>query len=275
MAERTIISIGGGELRERTTLKIDEYIAGRAKARTGIRRANALFLPTASHDFMPYYNTFHKVYTGVFDIKTDVALCVFKDADLARMREKFEKADMIYAGGGDTVFMIEQWKKTGLLPLIREAYERGVVICGLSAGAICWFSDMYTDSATATAAAARAASAAADMTAVSDMVSAAGLAGTVAAVSVGTAGENAEKYSMFPGLGWIKGKISPHYGARMVDFDKILCYNNGSAYGLEDNSAILIENETVRGAISSGGTAWKIESADGELKKSAVELISI
>lgn len=289
MAERTIISIGGGELRERTTLKIDEYIAGRAKARAGIRRANALFLPTASHDFMPYYNTFHKVYTGVFDIKTDVALCVFKDADLARMREKFEKADMIYAGGGDTVFMIEQWKKSGLLPLIREAYERGVVICGLSAGAICWFSDMYTDSATAAAAAAvasetavaseasaaRAASAAADMTVVSDMVSAAGLAGTVAAVSVGAAGENAEKYSMFPGLGWIKGKISPHYGARMVDFDKILCYNNGSAYGLEDNSAILIENETVRGAISSGGTAWKIESADGELKKSAVELISI
>lgn len=265
MAERTIISIGGGELRERTTLKIDEYIAGRAKARAGIRRANALFLPTASHDFMPYYNTFHKVYTGVFDIKTDVALCVFKDADLARMREKFEKADMIYAGGGDTVFMIEQWKKTGLLPLIREAYERGVVICGLSAGAICWFSDMYTDSATAaaTAAAASESSAAADMTAVSDKVSAA------------AASENAEKYSMFPGLGWIKGKISPHYGARMVDFDKILCYNNGSAYGLEDNSAILIENESVRGAISSGGTAWKIESADGELKKSAVELISI
>ena len=277
MAERTIISIGGGELRERTTLKIDEYIAGRAKARAGIRRANALFLPTASHDFMPYYNTFHKVYTGVFDIKTDVALCVFKDADLARMREKFEKADMIYAGGGDTVFMIEQWKKTGLLPLIREAYERGVVICGLSAGAICWFSDMYTDSATAaaTAAAASESSAAADMTAGSDMVSAAGLAGTVAAVSAAAASENAEKYSMFPGLGWIKGKISPHYGARMVDFDKILCYNNGSAYGLEDNSAILIENETVRGAISSGGTAWKIESADGELKKSAVELISI
>ncbi len=277
MAERTIISIGGGELRERTTLKIDEYIAGRAKARAGIRRANALFLPTASHDFMPYYNTFHKVYTGVFDIKTDVALCVFKDADLARMREKFEKADMIYAGGGDTVFMIEQWKKTGLLPLIREAYERGVVICGLSAGAICWFSDMYTDSATAaaTAAAASESSAAADMTAVSDMVSAAVSAGTVAAVSAAAASENAEKYLMFPGLGWIKGKISPHYGARMVDFDKILCYNNGSAYGLEDNSAILIENETVRGAISSGGTAWKIESADGELKKSAVELISI
>ncbi len=233
MAQRTLIAIGGGELKERTTLKIDEYIAERAKARAGERRANALFLPTASHDFMPYYNTFHKVYTGVFDIKTDVALCVFKDVDLSRMKEKFDKADMIYVGGGDTVFMIEQWKKTGILPLIRDAYERGVVLCGLSAGAICWFSDMYTDSAV---------------------------------------GGNGEKYSMFSGLGWIKGKISPHYGARMVDFDKILCYNNDSAYGLEDNSALVIEDEQVIGAVSSGGTVWKIDSLNGELKKTAMTL---
>lgn len=236
MAQRTLIAIGGGELKERTTLKIDEYIAERAKARAGERRANALFLPTASHDFMPYYNTFHKVYTGVFDIKTDVALCVFKDVDLSRMKEKFDKADMIYVGGGDTVFMIEQWKKTGILPLIRESYERGVVLCGLSAGAICWFSDMYTDSAV---------------------------------------NGNGEKYSMFSGLGWIKGKISPHYGARMVDFDKILCYNNCSAYGLEDNSALVFEDEQVCGVISSGGTVWKIESLNGELKKTAMALTEI
>ena len=77
-----IIAMGGGELRERTTLQIDEYIAALAKERAGDRRANALFIPTASHDFMPYYNTFHKVYTGVFDIKTDVALSVFKEVDM-------------------------------------------------------------------------------------------------------------------------------------------------------------------------------------------------
>ncbi len=142
-----IIAIGGGELRERTTLAIDEYIAALAKARAGDRRANALFIPTASHDFMPYYNTFHKVYTGVFDIKTDVALTVFKEPDLEKLKQKFEKADMIYVGGGDTVFMIEEWKKSGLLALLEDAYRRGVVIAGLSAGAICWFSDMYTDSA--------------------------------------------------------------------------------------------------------------------------------
>lgn len=232
--DTTLICIGGGELKDRTTLKIDEYIAAKAKARAGERRANALFLPTASHDFMPYYNTFHKVYTGLFDIKTDVALCVYREPDLARIQDKFEKADMIYVGGGDTVFMMNRWKETGLLPLIRDAYNRGVILCGLSAGAICWFSDIYTDSA--------------------------------------ACGEG-EKYAMYKGLGWIKGKISPHYAARSVDFDKILCYNNGSAYGVEDNSALVLDNGEVIGAVSSGGTVWNIVSENGVLKKERVPVL--
>ena len=232
---KKIIAIGGGELRERTTLKIDEYIAGLAKARAGERRANALFIPTASHDFMPYYNTFHKVYTGVFDIKTDVALSVYREVDLEKMRGKFEKADVIYVGGGDTVFMIEEWKKSGLLALIQDAYERGVILAGLSAGAICWFSDMYTDSEAAL-------------------------------------GEG-EKYAMFHGLNWINGVISPHYGARMLDFDKIVCYNYARAYGVEDNAALVIENGEIVGSVSSGGKAWQIDCKDGKIEKTAVRFI--
>ena len=85
---KRIIAIGGGELKERTTLAIDEYVAKLAKEAAGERRANALFIPTASHDFMPYYNTFHKVYTGVFDIKTDVLLSVFKEPDIEKWRGK-------------------------------------------------------------------------------------------------------------------------------------------------------------------------------------------
>ena len=233
---KRIIAIGGGELRERTTLKIDEYIATLAKQRAGDRRANALFIPTASHDFMPYYNTFHKVYTGVFDIKTDVALSVFKEVDLEKMKAKFEKADMIYVGGGDTVFMIEEWKKSGLLPLIEGAYNRGVIIAGLSAGAICWFSDIYTDSAL---------------------------------VNGGTE----EKYAMFSGLGWKKGVISPHYNARMLDFDKIVCYNYDRAFGVEDNSALVIEDGEIVGSITSGGTAWLLERKDGKLIKTEIQTI--
>ena len=232
---RKIIAIGGGELREKTTLQIDEYIANLAKARAGERRACILFVPTASHDFMPYYNTFHKVYTGIFDIKTDVALSVFKEVDLDKMKAKFEKADAIYVGGGDTVFMMESWKQTGLYPLIEEAYKNGKIIAGLSAGAICWFSDIYTDSSHALG--------------------------------------DGEKYAMFKGLGWVDGKISPHYNKRMLDFDKRVCYNLHCAYGVEDNAALVIEDGEVIGSLSSGGTAWKLTETEGTLHKEKVQEI--
>ena len=229
-----IIAIGGGELRERTTLAIDEYIANLAKERAGERRANALFIPTASHDFMPYYNTFHKVYTGVFNIKTDVALTVFKEVDYEKLKGKFEKADLIYVGGGDTVFMMEHWKQTGMLEFLMDAYRRGVIIAGLSAGAICWFSDIYTDSLKT---------------------------------------EDGAKYAMFKGLNWISGVISPHYNERMLDFDEIVCYNYQSAYGIENDAAIVIENGEIVGSISSGGKVWKIESKDGKTKKTEIGAI--
>lgn len=232
---KRIIAIGGGELRERTTLAIDEYIAKLAKERAGENRANALFIPTASHDYMPYYNTFHKVYTGVFNIKTDVALTVYKEPDMEKLRAKFEKADVIYVGGGDTVFMIEHWKQSGLLPLIEDAYARGVIIAGLSAGAICWFSDIYTDSAA-------------------------------------VHGDN-EKYAMFKGLNWINGIISPHYGARMLDFDKIVCYNYDCAYGIEDDSALVIEDGEIVGSLSSGGKALRLERKNGAIQKTEIPLL--
>lgn len=222
MPDKRIIAIGGGELKNRETLKIDEYIASEAKKAAGDRRACGLFLPTASHDCMPYYNTFHKVYTGLFDIKTDVALTCNREIDPEKMRAKFLKADFIYVGGGDTVFMIRQWEETGLLPLIRDAYDRGVLLCGLSAGAICWFEDMYSDSV--------------------------------------VEGE----YSMYHGLGWISGKISPHYNERMLDFDEIVLYNRYRAWGLENGSALELLNGKPLRSISGGGKVWVLDGTQGD-----------
>ena len=169
----------------------------------------------------------------MFDIKADVALTVYGEMDLEKIKGKFEKADFLYVGGGDTVFMMQSWEKSGLLPLIKDAYERGVVLAGLSAGAICWFSDIYTDSALVN-------------------------------------GDGEEKYAMFKGLGWKKGVISPHYGSRMLDFDKIVCYNYDCAFGVEDNAALVIEEGEIVGSVTSGGTAWRLDRKDKELIKTAV-----
>ena len=229
--ERHLICIGGGELRTKETIKIDGYIADLAKRRAKDRRAYGLFIPTASHDSMPYFNTFRKTYTSVYDIKADVALTVYGEMDMERIAEKFQKADFIYVGGGDTVFMLEHWKKSGMLELIRDAYERGVIVCGLSAGAICWFETMYSDSAQAR-------------------------------------GEG--DYALYPGLNWIKGIISPHYGLRALDFDEIISYNNKDAIGLEDNSAIEIVNGEIVRSISCGGSAYRIHSGGGRVSKEII-----
>ena len=224
---KRILAIGGGELKNHETLEIDTYIAAEAKKAAGERRACGLFLPTASHDCMPYYNTFHKVYTGIFDIKTDVALTVGREIDAEKMRAKSEKADFLYVGGGNTVYMVEQWQKTGLLSYIRDAYERGVLIAGLSAGAICWFDEMYTDSL--------------------------------------IEGE----YAVYPGLGWIKGKISPHYNERMLDFDEIVLYNRFRAWGIENNAALeIVDGEPVR-TIGSG-KVYVLDGSDGVSVKKTV-----
>lgn len=215
-----VICIGGGEIKNRETLAIDEYIAAEAKKSAGERRACGLFIPTASHDCMPYYNTFHKVYTGIFDIKTDVALTVGREFDREKMAAKFARADFIYVGGGNTVYMLEQWRETGLTELIRAAFERGVLIAGLSAGAICWFEDMYSDSV--------------------------------------VKGE----YAMYSGLGWIKGKISPHYNERTLDFDEMVLYNRFRAWGIENNAALeFSDGEPVRTLGS--GKVFVLDGSDG------------
>ncbi|MBO5327988.1 MAG: Type 1 glutamine amidotransferase-like domain-containing protein [Clostridia bacterium] len=229
---KTIIAIGGGDLKERQTLKIDEYVAALAKERAGENRACALFIPTASHDYMPYYNTFHKVYTGVFNIKTDVALTVFKETDYEKLKGKFLKADVIYVGGGDTVFMLEHWQNSGMLPLILDAYERGVIIAGLSAGAICWFERMFTDTSKTL---------------------------------------NGEVYSLYNALGVIKGVATPHYNSRGAAFDnEVVEKNMQKAFAMEDLSAIVIKNGEIAGSLSSGGTAWALKYEDGKLVKTAI-----
>ncbi len=223
---KRILAIGGGQGKGRESLPteklaIDAYIVSEAKKIAGERRPCGLFIPTASHDCMPYYNTFHKVFTGRFGIKTDVALTVNRMIDPTKMGEKFEKADFLYIGGGNTVFMLESWKESGLLPFIREAYERGVLIAGLSAGAICWFEDIYSDSV--------------------------------------IEGE----YAMYRGLGWLQGKISPHYNERMLDFDEIVRYNRFCAWGIEDDAAVEFIDGAAGKTVSGGGKVWLLDGTDG------------
>ncbi|MGI6594687.1 MAG: Type 1 glutamine amidotransferase-like domain-containing protein [Christensenellales bacterium] len=220
MNTRIIYALGGGDLRNKSTLEIDKVIAKRAKERAGDKRAMGVFFGTASHDSLPYFNSFRKIYTSVFDIKAEIALLTKKDIPLENIQNKLDKADFIYIGGGDTMFMLDVWQKTGIDKMIIDAYMKGVMIVGLSAGAICHFENMYTDS---------------------EMLNG-----------------NSDTYSIHQGLSILKGTMSPHYNYRK-EFDHI-AKNLELAYAVEDDCALLFENESLINVYSAGGKAFKFSN---------------
>jgi peptidase E len=61
-------------------------------------------------------------------------------------RDYLMRQDVIYVGGGNTKSMLAVWRDWGLPELLREAWEAGVILAGVSAGAICWFEQAVVDS---------------------------------------------------------------------------------------------------------------------------------
>jgi len=137
-----IISIGGGELKEKETLKIDRF----AVDLTGKRHPQALFIPTASGDSFGYCQTFDRIYGRLLGCRTDHLLLLKRDRNRREIQEKIFQADLIYAGGGNTLRMMKQWRRDGVDAYLLKAGKQGTVLCGLSAGAICWHEWGHSDS---------------------------------------------------------------------------------------------------------------------------------
>lgn len=65
-------------------------------------------------------------------------------ANLESIKEELYSSDIIYVCEGDTPQMIHMWKKYGFDKLLREQWENGKLMCGTSAGALCWFNSFTT-----------------------------------------------------------------------------------------------------------------------------------
>ena len=63
-------------------------------------------------------------------------------ADASEATAFFQNLDIVYIGGGETATMLAHWQRSGIMALLMDAIRQGVVIAGVSAGAICWFSDL-------------------------------------------------------------------------------------------------------------------------------------
>ena len=92
-----------------------------------------------------YFEVMKNIYGNMYgcnckDLKSD------KLTDKKYVQSLIEWADIIYEGGGNTLDMIKLWKSTGFDKVLKQAWLDGKVMCGVSAGANCWFKECSSDS---------------------------------------------------------------------------------------------------------------------------------
>jgi len=139
MHSKNIVAIGGGGFgRSLGSLEIEKYIISLISK----KRPKICFIPTASGDNSLYKLNFYRAFS-----KLD---CITSHIDFFSRTENLEEKvltqDIIYVGGGNTKSMLAVWKEWNLHIILRNAYEKGIVMSGVSAGAICWFDKGITDS---------------------------------------------------------------------------------------------------------------------------------
>ena len=138
-SEKNIVAIGGGGFGRTTKdLRIEKYILNLSEK----ENPNICFIPTATGDNDSYKVNFYDVFTKFSCNPTHIDF--FKRTiDLS---SHIKEQDIIFVGGGNTKSMLAVWKDWGLDVLLRDSYENGTVMSGVSAGAICWFEKGITDS---------------------------------------------------------------------------------------------------------------------------------
>ena len=102
-----------------------------------------LYVGTASHDNPLYMETFRRQYVEHLGCTSAKALNLdTEDLSYDDILKKVMATDIIYVGGGDTTYMLKVWREKRFDEILRKAYQSGIVLSGMSAGAICWF-DWY------------------------------------------------------------------------------------------------------------------------------------
>ncbi|HYM05170.1 MAG TPA: peptidase E [Terriglobales bacterium] len=229
---RAIVAIGGGVIRTRGTAAIDREIIRLSKK----EHPKILFLPTATSDSEIYWKRFAEYFGGFLKCKTDVLFLVNDRPSAKQIERKILSADIVYVGGGNTLYMMRVWRRFGVDKLLKRAYQDGIVLAGISAGAICWFDSGHSD-------------------------------------SMSFYDPQNWKYINVKGLGLVKGVHCPHYNSmtrgvpRRKDFREMMQRIGGMGIALENNCAIeFIEDRFYRVIRSKGyARAYRVYKCGGEV----------
>jgi dipeptidase E len=146
MHERHIVAIGGGGFSmEPENPLLDDFVLGLARRtrRLGAKRPRIAFVATASGDNDYYIRRFFQAFAPP---RADATHLRFFERTERDLRAFALAQDVIYVGGGSTANLLAIWRLHGFDRVLRAAWNAGVVLAGISAGAICWFEAGITDS---------------------------------------------------------------------------------------------------------------------------------
>src|SRR5918999_1635158 len=128
---RQIVAFGGGGFSmEAGNPLLDDYVLGLAAARGGGRR-KVCSPPTASGDADHYVVRFYRHFPAGRCEPSHVSM-FRRDCGTDDVRGHLLAQDLVYVGGGSLI---------SLMVALREAWEAGIVLCGVSAGSLCWFEE--------------------------------------------------------------------------------------------------------------------------------------
>jgi peptidase E len=137
-----ILALGGHDFDRRAG---NDAICDLIVELAGSPQPKVCLLPTASGDPEDQIARFRRAF-GERDCIPDVISLFRLGANPVDLREELLGQDVIYAGGGSLVNLIAIWRAHGLDKILRECWRDGVLICGQSAGAMCWFQGGITSS---------------------------------------------------------------------------------------------------------------------------------
>jgi dipeptidase E len=135
-----IVALGGGGFSmEKDSSLLDDYVL----SLTSARRPRVCFLPTASGDADHYVVRFYRRFSA--DCQTSHISLFRRDQSGQGIEHDLAShllaQDVIYVGGGNVVSMLGVWRAHGLDEVLRTAWRQGIVLCGPSAGSLCWFDE--------------------------------------------------------------------------------------------------------------------------------------
>src|SRR3954452_913899 len=135
-----IVAFGcGGFSMEAGNRLLDDYVL----SLTGKERPRVCFLPTASGDADHYIVRFYRAFDSIRCEASHVSL-FRRDGGAADIHQQILSSNIVYVGGGSVISLLGAWRAHGLDTTLRLAWERGTVMCGVSAGSLCWFDSVLS-----------------------------------------------------------------------------------------------------------------------------------